>query len=105
MNLTRSDEEWLSRYREVLKERFPGLVQEIILFGSKARGTARPDSDIDLVVVIRDGDHVLKRNVALAGHDLAIDAEVSPSFIIFTIAEWNRLASTMAPFWRVVSRD
>ena len=27
----------------------------MILFGSRARGTARPDSDIDLLVVMPDG--------------------------------------------------
>jgi len=29
--------------------------EEVILFGSRARGTARPDSDMDLVVVLRAG--------------------------------------------------
>jgi predicted nucleotidyltransferase len=29
----------------------------IILFGSAARGTMRPDSDLDLLVVVRDGVH------------------------------------------------
>ena len=28
---------------------------EIILFGSQARGDARPDSDVDLLVVVHDG--------------------------------------------------
>jgi len=29
----------------------------IILFGSAARGTMGPDSDLDLLVVVRDGVH------------------------------------------------
>lgn len=32
------------------------LVEQIIIFGSKARGTATADSDLDLLVVIREGD-------------------------------------------------
>jgi uncharacterized protein len=31
-----------------------GRVRQIILFGSRARGDARPDSDFDLLVVLRD---------------------------------------------------
>ena len=105
MKLSSEDQAWLREYREILSRDFPGLVQQIILFGSKAKGTAKPDSDIDLVVVIREGDHRVKRKVAMAGHDAAIDAEVAPSFIVYTNAEWGRLASTRAPFWRIVERD
>jgi predicted nucleotidyltransferase len=35
---------------------------EIILFGSRARGDASPDSDIDLLVVMPEGTH--RRNTA-----------------------------------------
>jgi uncharacterized protein len=38
-------------------------VEEILLFGSCARETAGPDSDLDLLVVLRD-DHGLKRPTA-----------------------------------------
>ena len=31
----------------------------VILFGSRARGDARPDSDIDLLVVVRDDERPL----------------------------------------------
>jgi predicted nucleotidyltransferase len=31
-----------------------GRVRKIILFGSRARGDARPDSDFDLLVIMRD---------------------------------------------------
>jgi predicted nucleotidyltransferase len=31
--------------------------EEIILFGSQANGTARPHSDIDLLVIMPDGAH------------------------------------------------
>ena len=41
------------RAREVLARR-PGVV-EVRLFGSLARGEARPGSDADLFVVVRDG--------------------------------------------------
>jgi len=36
--------------------------KEIILFGSHARGDAKPDSDIDLMIVMPDGTH--RRNTA-----------------------------------------
>ena len=37
-------------YAEVVRSRFP--LKRVILFGSFARGTQRPDSDIDVAVVL-----------------------------------------------------
>lgn len=37
----------------------------VILFGSRAQGTARPDSDVDLLVVLPDGTDRRKARVAL----------------------------------------
>jgi uncharacterized protein len=43
----------LERYVALLEERFGEDLVSVVLFGSRARGTARPDSDVDLVVVVR----------------------------------------------------
>jgi len=38
----------------LLREEFGDRVRSVLLFGSVARGTARPDSDVDVCLVIRD---------------------------------------------------
>ncbi len=43
----------LARYVELLRGRFGADLVSVVLFGSWAKGTARPDSDVDIVVVIR----------------------------------------------------
>ena len=53
MRLTPEDQTWLEAYRRALAQQFPALVRHLILFGSKARGTATADSDLDLLVVIQ----------------------------------------------------
>jgi uncharacterized protein (UPF0332 family) len=40
---------------ERLVQRFPRDLLEVRLFGSRARGEARPGSDVDVLVVVRDG--------------------------------------------------
>lgn len=44
-------------------------VQSITLFRSVARGTARPDSDIDLLVVIDEEDFRLRRELICLAFD------------------------------------
>ena len=46
---------WLRAFRRDVVAAFPGAVDEVVLFGSRARGDARPDSDYDVAVVVRDG--------------------------------------------------
>jgi predicted nucleotidyltransferase len=55
----------LAAYRALLTERFGPRLLSLRLFGSRARGDAAPDSDADVVVVVRGLDD--------AGRALAID--------------------------------
>jgi uncharacterized protein len=51
---------------------------QIILFGSTARGEAGPSSDVDVLVVVRDGTHRLDtaENVYLNLHGFRVDVDV-----------------------------
>ena len=46
--------EALARFDRVLRDRFGGRVSEVVLFGSRARGEAHENSDVDVLVVIDD---------------------------------------------------
>ena len=45
----------LAEYQSLLLTRFPHRIRRIILFGSKARGDAGPESDLDVLVVLSNG--------------------------------------------------
>jgi predicted nucleotidyltransferase len=47
-------ESWVARIIEWAEGN--GTVQEVGLFGSRARGTEGPDSDVDLAIVLSSGD-------------------------------------------------
>jgi predicted nucleotidyltransferase len=105
LTLTPEEQSWLDAYRKALRQQFPGLVQDIIIFGSKARGTARPDSDLDVVLILREGDWRLKDAVSLPGYDLSIGTNVVPSLQIYTAAEWQQLRDRQSVFREAVERD
>jgi hypothetical protein len=46
----------LRKFRREVEAHFPGRVVDVILFGSRARGDARPDSDYDVAVFIEGLD-------------------------------------------------
>lgn len=52
-------------------EAYPDAIDSIRLFGSKARGDARADSDIDLLVVVPDDEQ--KEEITRKLRDIAYD--------------------------------
>lgn len=105
MKLSPEDQAWLDAYRQALAQQLPGVVEQIIIFGSKARGTASGDSDLDLLVVIREGNWRVKDAVTQPGYLLAIGTDVVPSILVYTREEWELHRMRQAPFWQTVTRD
>ena len=52
--MQREYEPLIHEFLRLLLEEFGDRVRSLLVFGSVARGTARPDSDVDVCVVIRD---------------------------------------------------
>jgi predicted nucleotidyltransferase len=46
--------EMLAPLREYFQQEYGDRLDRVILFGSQARGDAKPDSDIDILVVLQD---------------------------------------------------
>lgn len=105
LTLIHEEQVWLNAYCEALAEQFPNLVETILIFGSKARGDAGPDSDLDVLVILREGDRSRKRAVRHLGHSLAVVSEVIPSIMVYTREEWTSRRSGGSSFYRAVMRD
>lgn len=65
-------------YKHAVESALPG-VERLILFGSRARGQARPDSDYDIAVVVRELSD--RRRVRRILSDLAYEHILSGFFI------------------------
>ncbi len=105
LTLTREERIWLEAYQKNLEAQFADLIKDIIIFGSKARGSSNEDSDLDVLVIIHKGDWKTKKSVAEPGYTLAIGTEVVPSLIVLTAEEWLYHQDYEAPFWQTVTRD
>ena len=63
----------LARFQTGLQSRFGPRLLEFVLFGSYARGTAREDSDVDVLVVVAG----LTETERVAVMDLAYDSDAA----------------------------
>ena len=96
--------EWLDQFREMLAMRFAGVVVDMVLYGSKARGDAREDSDVDVLLVVSNAAAQLKRPLRQLAHELAATSYALPSIVAYTEAEWTRLGRLGSPFRAAVER-
>ena len=44
----------LQRFRDAIADAYGDRIERIVLFGSRARGDARPDSDYDIAIFLKD---------------------------------------------------
>ena len=93
LNLTVAEQGWLDEFRRQLKERFPGLVEDMLIYGLYARGYSRGNHDLDiefqLLVLIREGDKEKKCEISGLAYDIDMEHHfVGPTVRIYTRAEW-----------------
>ena len=89
----RDEQRWLERFREVLTTDYGDIVKEALLFGSKARGDWRDESDIDVMVIVKDEAADTQDGIADKGAELVFSAEcwkAVPCVLTSTESEWAR---------------
>ena len=105
LQLTAEEQAWLDAYRETLNKKHPGTVQEMLIYGSKARGEAHAESDVDVILIVRNEARARKRELRRIGYLLAAKTEVLPSILAYTLEEWESRKRSGSSFRKAVERD
>jgi predicted nucleotidyltransferase len=94
----------LSDASSLLRQRFP--IAKVVLFGSKARGDAGPDSDLDvLVLTTRRLSDLERRQILSELYDLSLAAGAFLSPLVVPLDEWASGRASVLPIHREVERD
>jgi predicted nucleotidyltransferase len=105
MKLTLDEQDWLEAYRQILQAQHPGVVARMVIYGSKARGDDHADSDLDVLLILKNEAECIKRQLRRVGYELAATSDVVPSILAYTQDEWESREKSGSPFWQAVERD
>lgn len=105
LQLTKAEKVWIESYRKALDEKYPDSVHEMLVYGSKARGQAHAESDLDVLLIVKNKTGRLKRTLRRIGYLLAATSDVLPSIIAYTEDEWESRKRSGSSFRQAVERD
>lgn len=94
----------LEEFKRRIEQRFPGELIRLVLFGSKARGDATPESDLDVLAVVRSEDWRRGDEIRDIGYELEITHGVVLSIQVMSddIISISKLGAR--PFWQMWSK-
>lgn len=102
-SLTEREERAVRAFVERLSGRLGDRLVALVLFGSKARGTARADSDVDLLAIVTD--HQAVDVVYDVVTDILLEDDLYLSVKVFEEEEFERLRHPPSVFVQEVQHD
>ena len=93
-----------SKLASIAKEKFPDA--EVILFGSRARGDARKDSDWDILVLLNmpSVSFQTETQVMDSYFELELEAGEAISPLIYSKRDWNENRS-ITPLFNTIKKE
>jgi len=103
MKLSGKEERALKELREELTTKYP--ITDIRLYGSKARGEERPDSDLDVMIEIPDYDQTMVAGIDDIVYRINLEHDVFISALIFGRDELQEGPMSESPIYKVIQKE
>ena len=105
MKLNQEETKVLKEFKRRVQEQFPGELVNMLVFGSKSRGDATDESDIDIIVITHSDDKKLAKNIRYTGYDLEIEHGIILSIQVYSERHINYLRNIPTQFIQNVDRE
>lgn len=94
----------LRRCRDLIRKIVPEST--VILYGSRARGNADPESDYDLLVLVKGYvNWQLEERIREELYPLELETGIAFSLVVFSEEDWNTPLYRAMPFSRNVRQE
>ena len=103
--LTDKEQQVATEFAQEMHKRFDGQVVSIVLFGSRARGEASLDSDMDVLVIVSDASPAIRRAIRYLAVEVWLKHGIYLSTRVWSQAHWHHLAELETLLYRNVCRD
>jgi len=80
-------------------------VSSILLFGSRARGEARPDSDMDILVVLSNLSFETKRKIRDIAADIWLEYDILLLTLVWSESHWLLHETLQTLLYKDLQRD
>ena len=104
-HLAPDEQRALTEFVSWLQDTWGDRITHVWLFGSKARGDSDAESDVDLLVVGRDADDVLREAVAEMAYELSLKHGVLLCEHVLSGWRFAQMRARQEPLYRNISRD
>ncbi|MFN3531175.1 MAG: nucleotidyltransferase domain-containing protein [Candidatus Brocadia sp.] len=105
LTLTPNEREAVIEFVTILRQRFGPRIKEIILFGSKVRGSNEKYSDIDILIVLDSLSWEIKKTISQIAAQENIKHNVLISTVRYDADTWENPVIKHSPFGRTVREE
>lgn len=105
MKLTKKEKDIIEEFKKRIIEKFSHEILKVSVFGSKARGDATAESDIDIMVVVRSDDWRLWDKIREVGYELELENSLVLSIQVFSQEQIEYLQKIETAFMVNVERE
>jgi predicted nucleotidyltransferase len=105
LKLTSNEEKAIEEFIAIIQQAHGDKLIRAVLFGSKARGEATPDSDIDILLIVSDDRWKFQEILIEMGSEIGLKYDVLLDLRIISAVRWQYMANIQAGLFRNISQD
>lgn len=105
MMLDSREKEIVEEFKRRIENKFPQEIEEVVIFGSKVRGDADKDSDIDILVITISDDWERKDEIREIGYDLDEEIDYGLSIQVMSKTHIDYLRKNKFQFIENVEKE
>jgi predicted nucleotidyltransferase len=103
--LVENEIQGIQAFKGFISAEFGEQLIGIWLFGSKARGDGKLDSDLDLLVVVSTVSPVTRWRIREIAADCSLEYDILFNTHILDLPTWEKHTRQVSTFWQEIERD